>query len=156
LNVLGFVISNLVDCLFTSCKSQRSAGGICTYTLLSRCGLDLNLALSGCKFGVDGRTILPALLRRPQLELHLITVVIAKSEARVNKRASQAHSHGFSNTRQTYVPKAPISSPICSRWSEAWISRPYWPTWLCRFCLQNVGIYNILAKFGAKSLHAGW
>jgi hypothetical protein len=77
--------------------------------------LDLNLALSGCKFGVDGRTILQALLRRPQLELRLITAVIAKSKARVNKRASQAHSHGFLSLRQTYVPKAPISSPIRSR-----------------------------------------
>ncbi len=76
------------------------------------CGLDLNLAQSGCKFGVDGRTILQALLRRPQLELRLIMAVIAKSKARVNMRASQAHSHGFSNSRQTYVPKAPITSPI--------------------------------------------
>jgi len=46
--------------------------------------------------------------------LRLITAVIAKSKARVNKRASQEHSHGFSNSRQTYVPKAPNSGSSAS------------------------------------------
>src|SRR5436305_7799991 len=76
------------------------------------CRLDLNLAFSGCKFGVDRRIILQALLRRPQLELCPIIAVIAKRRARANERASQAHLHGFSSRRQTYVPKAPNSSPI--------------------------------------------
>jgi len=92
-------------------KKVIDANRLCNLTLPG-CGLDLNLAQSGCKFDVEGRTILQALLRRSQRNLCLITVVIAKSKAKANKCLSQAHSHRFSSLRQTYVPKAPNSSPI--------------------------------------------
>lgn len=79
---------------------------------LSMCGLDLRLALSGRRFGVDGNTALQVLLERSQPEACLMTRAIAANQVVADTCASQAISLGFSTSRQTYNPIAPNLRPI--------------------------------------------